>query len=164
MMQLASLMLQDLKQYKHVRATASATQSQSISIQSVTTLTVNPADEISAEGYKALKYIAASSKLSPEEKRTLIRLVALVDQYAGGDPKLMRDVLGVAAIMEAGRKEGTYPRHSMQEAMDAYWEEREKLGGRADAEISVATEITVTRIEAERLSVEISAEIGQNAQ
>lgn len=157
-------MQQDLQQTKRTQVNVSASESHSVSVQSFTRINIIPADKISDEAMQVLKYIAASSRLSPSEKRTLIRLVALVDQYAGGDPKLMKDVLGIAALMEAGRKEGRYPRHSLKEAMDAYWEERKKLGGREDAEVSVETEIIATRIEIENVSIEISAENAQNSQ
>lgn len=103
-------------------------------------LTVREVKTASPFALAALDYIASSTRLAPEERQTLIRLVAVVDEFAGGDPKLMRDIIGIAKIMELNATE-TYPPKSFRETLEAYFEAREKLNASDSVQISAETEV-----------------------
>lgn len=109
-------------------------------------LAVHEVKVISPAGLMALDYVASSQKLSQEEKRTLIRLIAIVDEFAGGDPKLMRDIVGIAKIMEMDGVE-KFSTMSMQEALREYFEERERLNPSDSVIISAETEILAVQVQ-----------------
>jgi hypothetical protein len=110
---------------------------------------------------KAMRYIAESTRLRPEDKDTLIRLVAIVDEFADGDEELMRKVLAIAKLMEMGNAEGSQPKRSFEEVLKQYREEREKLGGEDHVSISVKTEILSVQV-AYGFSEEIVAKTLEN--
>lgn len=97
---------------------------------------------LSEGGMLALQKIASSTKLSRQDKQTLIRLVALVDEFAGGDMKLMRKIMAIAQVMEM-QSTKNYKPMSMKEAYEQYVAEREKLRPSEDTIISISTEIEV---------------------
>lgn len=75
---------------------------------------------------QAMSVIGASTKLSKDQKRTLTRMIAMVDEYAGGNPKLMRSIVGIANLM-AMKSTKNYAPTPMREMLKMYQEEREKL-------------------------------------
>ncbi len=93
------------------------------------------------------EYIAASSRLSPEEKMTLMHLVAVADM-AGGDPKHMREIFGFAWRMEAGKPDGSYVSHDLTIGMRGYWQEYAGLLARGHAvRVHVDTEFRLVRMQ-----------------
>lgn len=91
-----------------------------------TTVKMRKVKEISPLALKVLSYIADSTRLTREEKRTLTRLVAVVDEFAGGNPRLLRDVAGVAKLMELNATHSSPPT-PLREILDDYFDERERL-------------------------------------
>ncbi len=83
----------------------------------------------------ALNQIASSSRLSGTEKRTFIRLLAEIDQYANGDPKLILKVMMMVAMAESLRAQGEYRTHAQAEVDQMYWEARQSMAAtqKADA-------------------------------
>lgn len=121
-------------------------------------ITVQEVKQISPWGLKALAYIAGSSRLSPEDRRTLIRLVAIVDEFAGGDPKLMRDIIGIAKIMEMNAKQNYKPM-SLREALKLYFEERERFDPSQQVTINVEAEIQAVSVQYTDVSVSESVDV-----
>lgn len=120
-------------------------------------LTVQQVPQASPAALHAMHYIADSSRLTRDEKKTLIRLVAIVDQFAGGDPKLMSDIIGIAKMMEADTPEGSHKRHSMRDVMQEYLDDRAQLGGSGEAvTVSVETEILLVRMSYADLRVDVA--------
>lgn len=109
-------------------------------MSSVTTIRRTEVKVMSEDALVALKYIAKSTRLAPEEKRALIRLVAFIDEFAGGNSKLLRDVVGVAKLMEMNAKQ-SYPPTPLREVIKAYFEEREKMRPSESVEISIETQL-----------------------
>lgn len=109
-------------------------------MQATATVSIE-AKQPSAPAMFAMKYIADSTRLSGSEKKTLIRLVAMVDEFAGGDGELMQKVMALAKIIEANRLEGTYRAHTMWQVMEEYWKQREALSGEQAVTVSVTAEI-----------------------
>lgn len=110
------------------------------------TIVIREVKSMSENARQVLAYIAQSQKLSPDQKRTLARLVAIVDEFAGGNAKLMRDIVGIAKIMEMTAA-AVYAPTSMRRMMEIYWEEREKLRDDNEVRISIETEVTAVWME-----------------
>ncbi|MFO0390124.1 MAG: hypothetical protein ACK502_10480 [Alphaproteobacteria bacterium] len=108
-------------------------------------VSVKEVKQVSKYALLALDYIANSTRLSPEDRRTLIRLVAIVDEFAGGDPKLMRDIIGIAKIMEMNATQNYKP-IPLREALRMYFEERERLDPSKEMTISVESEINAVSV------------------
>ena len=106
---------------------------------------------LSEGGMLALQKIASSTKLSRQDKQTLIRLVALVDEFAGGDMKLMRKIMAIAQVMEM-QSTKSYKPMSMKEAYEQYVAERERLRPSPDTIISISTEIEAVSVSYLRMS------------
>lgn len=102
---------------------------------------------ISPFALMSLNYIANSTKLPPKDKHTLIRLVAMVDEFAGGNAKLMKQVMNVAGMMEMGAKQSSAPM-TLREAIREYLEHRAALHPDESVSISVETEINAASVEA----------------
>lgn len=83
--------------------------------------------DMSAGVRVALNHIAASTRLSDTEKRAFVRLLADIDQYAGGDPKLILKVMAMVALAESENPPGKYRAHSQIEIDKMYWEDRMSL-------------------------------------
>jgi|GEM_PF-3052656 len=117
------------------------------------------APQASAAAVWSMQYIAASSRLTRDEKKSLIRLVALVDQFGGGDPKLMQQVVAIAKMMEADTPKDSYKRHSFAETMEAYWRERATLGDGAAVRIHVETDILLVCMSYEAMRAEFGTPV-----
>lgn len=118
--------------------------------QSKTTLKLRQQFEPSDAAMEALAFIGNSTKLSPAQKRSLTRLVAMVDEFAGGSPKLMRSIMGIASLM-AMHSEKTYAPTPMKQMLEWYQEEREKLArSKGEVQISVETSILALEIEVQQ--------------
>ncbi len=104
--------------------------------------------QISRAGLWALNAIGGSTALSPAQKRTLARLVAIVDEFAGGSPRLMRQIVGVAKLM-AMQSTRSYKPTTLEEMLRMYREERERLTGRSMQPDEVEVEIAQVRISLE---------------
>ncbi len=87
-----------------------------------------------------MAYVAGSTRLSSDEKSAVTRLAAIIDEHDGGNPKLMRDLAGVVALMESDTPASTYGNHSFREVMELYRDYRgEQIGG--SVEISISAQI-----------------------
>lgn len=111
-----------------------------VSLHANATASTEDTYQPSAAAMRALSAIGGSTKLSKEQKRTLTHLIAMVDEYAGGSPKLMRAIIGIANVM-AMQSHKTYPPTPLQEMLKMYQEERAKLA-RNHATPDVAQQIT----------------------
>jgi hypothetical protein len=104
----------------------------------------------SDEAISLMGYLAASDRLTPDEKRAVVRLLAMADHYATGreHDKLMRAIAALVGLMAFNaRMREAQPQHSFSDVMAFYQEQRRALdptGGK-----QTAMEITLN------LSVEI---------
>jgi len=127
-----------------------STQSVQASIMEIrqsTRITIRETDMVSEAAKIALSYIAASTRLSPSDKTTLTRLVAAIDEFAGGNPKLMSDVIGIARIMELNATMEYKPTR-LRDVLEEYFEERARLRANREATINIETSIASLRIAA----------------
>lgn len=80
-----------------------------------------PKSQASPSAVDALTSLSRSTRLSKGQKNELARLVALVDAYAGGDVKLMREV---CQLVQMAKTQSTYdgyrttPYHSMEQVYE----------------------------------------------
>lgn len=117
--------------------------------------TVREVKEPSPLGLAVLSYIASSTRLSKDQKKTLARLVAIVDEFAGGDPKLMRDIIGIAKIMEAGATRSYKPTPFMR-MLKEYMEWRERIDPSESVTIDVRAEINAVSIQYIGVTAEVA--------
>lgn len=109
-------------------------------------LTLSDMKQPSPLAVAVMSYIASSTKLSRDEKRALTRLVAIVDEFAGGDPKLMRDIIGIAKVMEAGATRSYKPTPFMR-ILKEYMEWRERLNAGGSTSLDIHAEIDQVSIQ-----------------
>lgn len=118
---------------------------------------ISPHQQMSAMARWALNYLAGSSRLKDSEIRGLINLIATIDQFAGGDPKLIVDVIAIAKMMEAPRPEGSYRTHSFKELEDMYWDARKNMGGGNDSIESITANITELKLQYQQADIKVDA-------
>ena len=110
----------------------------------------SPPVQASSEGLKVLSRIASSTRLSADEKRQLMRLVALVDETSpAGSPdhtRMMGYVAAIASVREVMADQSTRPAQPatpLDEAISFYAAERRRLGQQkgtttvTDVEVSI---------------------------
>ncbi len=129
-----------------------------ISLQA--TISITQTNDMSPMARWAINYLANSSQLTDGEKRILVDTIATIDHFAGGDPKLIRDVIAVAKLMEASRPVGAYRTHTFKELEDMYWEEREKLGDKHETTETISLQITALSMQYTQADISLSADTG----
>lgn len=98
-----------------------------VRVESRISITIEPDLSPSPLAAKIIGYVAASDKLSPDEKKSIVRLAAFIDEYAGGDPKLLKQLAGVVQLMEMTAEGRRYARHTAQSMLDYYKQMREEF-------------------------------------
>jgi len=89
-------------------------------------VTVQPDLSPSKGALGMIAYVSNSTKLSGSEKSAIIRLAAFIDEFADGNPKLMKQLAGVVQLMEMTAENRDYAKHSFREGLEEYqkWRER----------------------------------------
>lgn len=115
-------------------------------------------DEMSGMARWAISYLAQSTRLKMEEKQMLASLIASIDQFAGGDPKLILDVIAIAKIMESNRVMGEYRAQPFADIEEMYWEARERMGGERPGITRTTIEMQITELKLQYSSTQIAVE------
>lgn len=109
---------------------------QTVSVEA--TISVDTPFAPSPMALDVVHYVAASSRLSPSEKASIIRLAAIIDAYAAGDERLLSQLASVVQLMETSAKGDSYQTHSVSEAMAYYADARQSLSGRGESSFSLS--------------------------
>lgn len=142
--------------FLHVQATK-----QTISVNA--NISLQQAFVPSAAAMDVIQYVAASSRLSPSEKTSVIRLAAFIDHYAQGNPELLEKLAAVVQLMEMNADGERYGKMSSSRALETYTDMRETLAGKRNLSftLSVSLQLEMFSLSATGLSTdEVMQELG----